>query len=315
MDIRQLQYVLMLADTLNFGRAAQRAYISQPSFSQQIARLEKQIGAKLFDRSSNRVALTAAGEAFLPHAQAIIQSVAEASQEARMLQGLGSKHLRIGVFFDGAGELTPLIIEAYRTAMPDVQISFQELTMTTQIEDLVSEKVDMVLLRSPIADRRVRVHDLYAQPRIVGLPLGHHLGSRQEVFSHDLLNEAFAVPNSEAPPQWGAYWSFDDMRGEPSRVAVTVRSISEGLYAIAYQGAIDTFPSSAARYLKFPGIQFLPLSDSAYSTVSIAVRTDEYRPHVEAFLRVAKQLVSTSLTVVPDAVPLEEAPDGTPQAD
>lgn len=313
MDIRQLQYMTVLAETLHFGRAAQHMHIAPSAFSAQIARLERQIGAQLFDRSANRVTLTPAGEAFLPRAQAILNQVADASEEARILHGVGQKILRIGHFFDGAGELTPLVIEAFRRAMPGVELSFHELSMVDQVDSLAGEAVDIAFIRPPVIDARVQLHELYAQPRVVGLSTGHRLASLDYVSSSDLMDEAFAVPAPEAPPTWGAYWSCDDLRGSPGRVAASVRNVSECLHAIAYQGAIDTVPSSATRFLVFPGVVYRPLVDGSYSTVAVATRTGERRAHVEAFRRIAQQLAITSLSVVPDAVPVHDAPSGTPR--
>src|SRR5688500_18412373 len=111
--------MVTLADTLHFGRAAERMHIAQSAFSTHIARLERQIGAVLFDRTANRVSLTPAGEAFLPRAQAILADVADASAEARLKHTASDSHLTIGLFCDSAGELTPLIVDAFRPAMPD----------------------------------------------------------------------------------------------------------------------------------------------------------------------------------------------------
>jgi DNA-binding transcriptional LysR family regulator len=313
-DVRQLQYMTVLAETLHFGRAAQRMHIAQSAFSTHIARLERQIGAQLFDRSGNRVALTPAGEAFLPRAQAILSQMADASQEARLAHAAHQTHLRIGLFCESAGELTPLIVSAFRQAMPDVQLSFQELSMVNQVEALAAEKVDVAFIRSPMADARVQMHELFAEPRFVGLPSDHPLAALDRVTTSELIEEPFAVAAPEAPSHWRGYWAFDDVRGEPSRVAASVTNVPESLNAIAYQGAVDTFPGSATRFLRFPGVIFRPIADSSYSPIAVATRNDERRVHVEAFRRIAQQLATTSLSVVPDAVPIDQAPDDTPRA-
>ncbi|WP_262107463.1 LysR substrate-binding domain-containing protein [Arthrobacter sp. Marseille-P9274] len=314
MDIRQFQYAITLAETLHFGRAAESLHIAQSAFSTQIARLERQIGAQLFDRSANRVTITAAGEAFVRRAQEILAQVADASQEARILHTASQSQLRIGLFYESAGELTPLIVAAFRKAMPDVELSFRELTMVDQIEAIANEDIDVAFLRSPIADRRVKLLELFAEPRYVGLPAGHALAGQDTIKTYDLVDEAFVVASPMAPPQWRGYWSFDDLRGGPGRIAASVTSVPESLNAIAYQGAVDTFPASATRLHRAPGMVYRRISDGSYSPSALATRTGEHRKHIQAFRNVAQQLSITSLNVVPDAVSVDDAPNGTPRA-
>lgn len=314
MDIRQLEYMVVLAETLHFGRAAQRVHIAQSAFSMQIARLERQVGAQLFDRSANRVRLTPAGEAFLIRALAILSQLADASEEARTLHTVREKRLRVGLFCEGAGELTPLIVSAFRGALPDVELSFHDLSMVDQVEAVASEEVDIALIRMPVLDTRVQLHELYAQPRLVALSAEHRLASFDKVSSSDLLDEAFVVATADAPSTWAEYWSFDDLRGEPGRVVASMRNIAECLHAVAYQGAIDTVPSSVPRFYSFPGVVFRPIVDGSYSPIAVATRTGERHSHVETFRHIAQQLAATSLSVVPDAVPMSEAPSGTPRA-
>ncbi|MDX3522710.1 LysR family transcriptional regulator [Streptomyces scabiei] len=306
MDVRQLEYVVTLADTLHFGRAAERMHIAQSAFSTQIARLERQIGAVLFDRAANRVSLTPAGEAFLPRAQAILADIAEASSEARIRHTAGSNHLTIGLFCDSAGELTPLIVEAFRRTMPHVQLSFTELSMINQVDALVNGDVDVAFVRSPLAHISLDFHGLFAEPRFVGVGIHHELTQRAEIHLADLADQAFAVAAPEAPAKWRAYWSCDDFRGEPGRVAAFVTNVPESLNAIAYAGAVDTFPGSATRFLRFPGIVYKPLTDGTYSAVTLATRKSDHRSQVTAFRSVATHLAGMSLSVVPDAVPFDE---------
>jgi DNA-binding transcriptional LysR family regulator len=313
-DIRQLQYAIALSETLHFGRAAEAMHIAQSAFSTQIARLERQIGAQLFDRSANRVNLTPAGEAFILRAQEILAQVADASLEARLLHSAGQSQLRIGLFYESAGELTPLIVAAFRRAMPDVELSFHELTMVNQVEALANDDVDIAFIRSPIADKRVQLLELFAEPRYVGLPAGHALAGQDTIKTYDLVDEAFVVASPMAPPQWRGYWSFDDLRGGPGRVAASVTSVPESLNAIAYQGAVDTFPGSATRLHRAPGMVYRQISDGSYSPSALATRAGEHRKHVQAFRNVAQQLSVTSLNVVPEAVSVDDAPNGTPRA-
>jgi DNA-binding transcriptional LysR family regulator len=312
-EIRQLEYVIVLGETLHFGRAAQRMHIAQSAFSTQVARLERQVGAQLFDRSGNRVRLTPAGEVYLTRARQIVSEITDASNEARILHTANLMQLRIGLFCEAAAELTPLIMDAFRAAMPGVELSFRELSMVDQVEAVAAEIVDIAFIRSPVTDNRVQLHELFAEPRYVGLPRRHELTALDQVKISDLVEQAFAVAVPEAPADWKGYWAFDDVRGEAGRVAASVTNVPESLNAIAYQGAIDTFPGSATRFLRFPGVAFRRIVDGSYSPIAVATRVGERRAQVEAFRHIAQQLAATSLHVVPEAVPMDEAPNSTPR--
>lgn len=303
MEMRQLQYLVALADTLHFGKAAQRMHIAQSAFSGQIARLEREIGAQLFLRANNRVNLTPAGEAFLPRAIEILAQVDRAGAEARTTQAAVQEHLTIGLFADAAGELTPLIIAAFRGALPDVDVRFQELSMVDQIDALANEKVDVAFVRTPVVDSRVEVHELFAEPRFAALGAQHELADFDAVTVEQLADEPFAVASPDAPSAWSGFWSMDDVRGEPGRVGAYVTNVSESLSAVAYQGAVDTFPGAAARMLRYPGVVYRPLIDGSYAPVAVANRRNDQRHHVATFTRIALRLAQSSLGVVPGAVP------------
>ncbi len=311
MEMRQLQYVVVLAETLHFGKAAQRMHIAQSAFSGQIARLEREIGAQLFDRTNNRVTVTSAGQAFLPRAIEILAQIDEAGAEARTTQAALQSQLTVGLFADAAGELTPLIIAAFRGAMPEVTIRFRELSMVDQIDALADERVDVAFVRTPVVDSRVDIHELFAEPRFAVLGENHELAALEAVTVEQLADQPFAVASPEAPSAWRGFWSMDDVRGEPGRVGAYVTNVSESLSAVAYQDAVDTFPGAAARMLRHPGVVYRPLLDGSYAAVAVATRRDDQRPHVATFTRIARHLALSSLSVVPGAV---QPSDASPEA-
>lgn len=301
MDIRQLQYMVALSETLHFGKAAQQMHIAQSAFSTQVARLERQIGAKLFDRSHNRVSLTPAGEAFLPRAIEILAQVDAAGHVARSTQAFHHDRLVIGMFAEAAGELTPLIIAAFRGAFPEVKLHFQELSMVNQIEALADDTVDVAFIRTPVEDPRVAVHELFAEPRWAVMASNHELAELDEITVTQLADQPFAVASPDAPDAWRGYWSLDDVRGEPGRVGTYVTNVPESLNAVAYQGAVDTFPGSATRMMRSPGVVYRRLVDGTPTFSAVATRVNENRTHVATFTRIAQQLAKTSLSVVPEA--------------
>jgi len=312
MEVRQLRYAVALAETLHFGRAAERMFITQPAFSQHIARLESELGTPLFERSANRVRLTPAGEAFVARAQRVLAELAATEEEVRDIAGGSAGVLRVGIFAEGAGELMPLIFGAYREAFPRVELRFAELTMGTQVASLVDGAVDVAFLRPPIPDPRVELQALFAEPRVAVLPERHALADADSLSVSDLIDEPFAAAALPAPPRWSSFWCCDDDRGEPGRMAARVGSVGESLAAIAHLGAVDTFPASAARRFSYPGVRYVPLRDGAFTPSAIARRADDDRPLIEGFRAIAARMAERHLAAVPDAVAPEQAPQGTP---
>ncbi|MGW7200222.1 LysR substrate-binding domain-containing protein [Streptomyces chryseus] len=303
MEIRQLRYVVRLAETLHFGRAARLEHIAQSSFSGHLARLEGELGVQLFERNSHRVALTPAGAAFAERARDVLSRLADAAAEAGTYAPSHQAVLRIGTFAEAAGELTPLILSIYRELRPDVRLEFTELTMVDQLDKLTEGGVDVAIVRTPFEDDRVTLQPIYSEPRVAALPMGHAMADAESLSVDDLLDEPFVVADVGAPHGWSSYWSCDDRRGARTRVATRVQSAGEGLMAVACLGAVDTLPSTASRFFRHPGVVYVPLRDAAPSVVGFAVRQGNLRPHVHAFGQAVERALRSNLGVVPDALP------------
>jgi DNA-binding transcriptional LysR family regulator len=312
METRQLRYVVLLAETLHFGRAAELAYISQPAFSQQIARLERELKTKLFDRSSNRVRVTPAGALLVERATRLLAELDATEDQVRGLAEGAAGSLRVGVFADGAGEITPLMLSRFQRRFPDVRLRFSELSMTTQLDALITGAVDVAILRPPILDPGVELHALFAEPRVAVLPRGHPLAAGKDISVNDLVDEPFVTAAAGAPAGWGAFWRCDDDRGEPGRVVADMRSVAEGLAGVAYLGAVDTCPGATARHYAHPGVRYVPLRDGAYASVAVAHRRGDARATVRAFCTLAVAVARRHIAAVPRAVAPEAAPAGTP---
>lgn len=299
MDIRQMQYAIALATSLSFRRAAESQHIAQSSFSEQIARLEREVGVRLFERDSHRVALTEAGALFVERAQGMLDDLRATIAEVRDIAGMPETRLRIGLFAEGAGELTPVLMQAFRRAAPSVRLSFCELTMPMQVSALLDTSVDIAIVRPPIGDERLSVHDLFLEPRVAAVSEHHHLSGRDQLHVVDLLEEPM-ISASFQP--WGAFWSCDEERGKPGRPVATVSSVAESLAAVAHLDAVDTFPASAARHYRCPGVRYVPVDDARYASVAIAYCRDEQRDVVHAFARAAVRTAQLSPQLVRDAV-------------
>src|ERR1700745_3573048 len=174
MEMHQLRYVVAVARAGNFSRAAQQCHVSQPSLSQQIQKLEEELGERLFDRMKREVKLTAHGEAFLPRALKILEEVDLARREASDAHRLLRGRLIVGVLPTIAPYLLPAVLGDFAKRFPGVEI--------------------VVAVESrPIQDRRMEVKDLFSEELRLALPPRHPLTRKRTVRLADLEKEPFIV--------------------------------------------------------------------------------------------------------------------------
>lgn len=195
-ELRQLRYVLAVAEHLHFGRAAAELGIAQPPLSQQIKTLERELGTRLFDRTSRRVALTAAGEAFCAEARRAL-SYAERAERAASRVGSGeSGRLALG-FVDSAGyHALPSLVRAFQQRYPDVELVFKECSTAEQTERLHRGELDAGILRPPLAehDRHLfRAVPLGREPFVAVLPARHPLAGIDPLPLARLADEPFIL--------------------------------------------------------------------------------------------------------------------------
>jgi DNA-binding transcriptional LysR family regulator len=302
MELRQLRYAVALSETLHFGRAAQRHYVTQSALSQQIARLERELGTVLFERSSHHVRMTPAGEAFAERARELLADVD--ALHAEVLDAAAGRRgtLHIGLFGDVTAELTPLILNGVTAALPETRLTVRELTMVDQVGALLSGDIDVAILNPPVDTPEIDVDVLFEEPRVAMVPSTHPLASARSAGVADLLDEPFALAAPGAPAAWRAFWSVDDDRGAPCRAGAEVASVWEALVAVAHLGAVDTFPASAIRRYEYAGVTPVPLQDASFARVGIAIRAGDTDPGVLAARAVARRVAAEHLDRVPMAV-------------
>ena len=200
--IRDLRYFVEVADTLHFTRAAESLSISQPTLSKQLRVLEAQLGTALFDRDHRSVRLTAAGEALLPHARAVIAgweaaAAAVASAQATLIVGMSTAPSR---------GLWPAVRREINRTAPGLQLVLRQVAWSDATGGLADRSSDAALVWLPLPDaQRFDWLVVAEEPRMVALPAGHRLAAQGVVDFAELLDEPFlALPPSRGPPR--ALW-------------------------------------------------------------------------------------------------------------
>lgn len=193
MEMHQLRYVVAVARSGNFSRAAEKCHVSQPSLSQQIQKLEAELGERLFDRMKREARLTPPGEAFLRHAVTILEEVDAAKREATDARNLLGGTIRMGVLPTIAPYLLPAVMIEFTGKFPGVEIVVQEETTAGLIKQLLSYEIDFALASHPIQDDRIVVRDLFPEELLLALPPGHPLTHKRAVSVADLKGERLIV--------------------------------------------------------------------------------------------------------------------------
>ncbi|MCO7518535.1 MULTISPECIES: LysR family transcriptional regulator [Pseudomonas] len=194
MELRHLRYFVAVAEELHFGRAAQQLGISQPPLSQQIQALEQELGARLFERTNRRVALSEAGRLFLEEARQVLAQVEKAADVARRAQLGELGEMKVG--FTSSAPFTsriPQAIHAFRQRFPAVHLNLKEMSSREVVEAVFDESIEVGLMRPmPLPDGIVCT-ELFREPLVAVLNASHPLaaGSAQGLYMQALAQEPF----------------------------------------------------------------------------------------------------------------------------
>lgn len=177
MELRQLQYALQIAKEMNFSRAAEKLHIAQPSLSQQLSKLEKEIGVLLFQRNTNSVELTYAGSAFMEQAQKIVDHVEQLKREMGDISQMRKGKLIVGSLPITGSHILPLVLPVFQSRYPEIEIVLVEET-SANLEALTSSgQTDICLLSLPI-DHSALIYQILIEEEIcLAVPPQHHLAS------------------------------------------------------------------------------------------------------------------------------------------
>jgi DNA-binding transcriptional LysR family regulator len=196
-ELRHLRSFLAVAEELHFGRAAARLHISQPPLSQQIRRLEDEIGARLFRRTNRRVQLTPAGRAFLAEARQAIAFAERAVGAAQRVERGELGELVIGYVMSATYGPLPDVIRIFRKRLPEVELKLRNLRSVRQSQALLDRQIDVGLVRPHAADSRILYEALWREPVVVALPSDHPLAHRTVVDIVDLSTDIFLIAPAE----------------------------------------------------------------------------------------------------------------------
>ena len=288
-DLRLVEYFIAVAEELHFGRAAERLHIAQPSLSQQIRRLEAQLGVSLLERNSRNVHLTPAGQALLQEGRKMLSQAQQAIQTVR---AAGAPRLTVGFYGSAASELLPDVLRVSSERLPGVEISVRELLLGS-IDDILDGAVNIAFTRLLPGQTELEVEVLTHEPRLAAIASTHPLAEHQTLTFADLRDESFVinpVARQDGPPP---RWLAEQRRhGLPGRIAAEATSLQEILARVAAGRGVCLVPSAVAQHHARVGVTFVPITDADPAVVSLAWRPGPTCPAVEAFIDASRQVAA-----------------------
>jgi LysR family hydrogen peroxide-inducible transcriptional activator len=214
MELHQLRYAVAIADTGNFTRAAERCNVTQPSLSQQILQLERELGHKLFHRLGRKAVLSEAGAVFLERARRILVEVENASKELSDHPAL-DRRITVGAIQTIAPYLLLPLINKCRRELPNLQINVLEDFRNDLIRAVVEGEVDLAIVTLPVKDPRVSVEPLLTEPLLLVVGKNHPFSSRKEININDLADETFVTMGESSTLAAQIRTFFGDHNFEP----------------------------------------------------------------------------------------------------
>jgi len=189
MNLRDLKYIIAVAETRHFGKAAKQCFVSQPTLSGQIKKLEDELGVAIFERTNRSVEITPVGEAILSHARQIMEQADVINQLARAQQDPLAGALRIGAIPTLSPYLMPLILAPLKKRHPQMKLVLSEELTDTLLQRLHNHEIDAALLATPADEQDLESRPLFDEPFWVAYPSNHPFYTKQSITRRDLDNE------------------------------------------------------------------------------------------------------------------------------
>ena len=193
MELHQLRYFCAVADTGSFSRAAEHSHVSQPSLSQQILKLEAELGARLFDRLGRSVRLTEVGKAFLPRALSVLRELEAARGEVVESKESVSGQVAIGVIPTVAPYFLPAVLTGFAKLFPKSTVTVVEEITPVLLGRLRAGSIDIAILALPVRGHEFEALSLLTEPLFAALPKNHRLARNRAVAIRELRKEPFLL--------------------------------------------------------------------------------------------------------------------------
>ena len=273
----------MLGEELNYRRAAERLFISQPALSTAIKQLEHQFGVVLFTRSTREVALTDLGAAWLPQVKQAITGV-ETVIDDLVAMAQRDRRIHLGYLIGTGADLLFKLVRHFEAAQPDIRLEAREFDFTDPTAGLADGTTEVAIIRPPVDLPEHRMFILDAEDWVACLPRDHRLAHRSELSITELLDDPIVVAPASAG-RWRDYWMAMDARAVPPTIAAVAATYEEETTTIARGLGISFTSEASARLYERQGIAYVPIVDRPRSFTALAWNPVRLSPEAAALVR------------------------------
>ena len=297
MNHRYLRYFIAVAEELSFTRAAERLHTVQPSLSQQIRRLERIVGARLFDREKHRLHLTEAGRIFLQESRAILNYADRAIMLARQAARAEAGYMTIGIVPGVEVKIFPRILPIMRVKYPEIELSLCSLTSSQQLHALHNREIDIGFMRGPIDNPEIASETALCEKLVAVLPSNHTLARLKRVPVASLAKlPMLEVARQIAPALHDAAEEIAARAGVKFKPTLAAENVLMLLSEVASGLGFCLLPDNVRQILP-PNVvaRSLDCDPEPEFPLLVAHRKDERLPAVELFLSLLREQLNFDL--------------------
>ncbi|MGF1673745.1 MAG: LysR family transcriptional regulator [Rivularia sp. (in: cyanobacteria)] len=300
-ELRHLRYFLAVAEELNFGRAAERLNITQPSLSRQIQNLEKELKTILFERNQRQIKLTVPGQIFLIEVEQILVRF---DQGIRIINRASRGEIgQLTVGFQGSSvyDIIPISIKAFRDRFPEVEVIMQPMETSQQVIAIAENNLDVGFVIPPITDANLKVEILLEEPLVLALPENHPLASQSEIPITALANEPLVLASRDRG--CGLHEQIFDIYqrvGLRPNVVCAAREMQVMLGFVAAGMGISLLPSHVKNFQRTGVVYRVLTPEAPIAGLGIAWKSENITPVLSTFLEIVRDIANTP-SLYPDS--------------
>ncbi len=267
MTLTELRYIVAVAREKHFGRAAEACFVSQPTLSVAIKKLEEELDVKLFERGASEVSVTPLGEEIVRQAQSVIEQAAAIKEIAKRGKDPVAGPLRVGVIYTIGPYLLPDLVRQAIASVPQMPLVLQENFTARLLEMLRTGELDCAILAEPFPDTGLAIAPLYDEPFMVAVPSSHALAQRSGISADELKRETMLLLGTghcfrdhvlEVCPEYARFSS----NAEGIRKSFEGSSLETIKYMVAAGMGVTVVPILGVPKDPQPYVTYIPFSDT-----------------------------------------------------
>ncbi len=268
MTLTELRYIVAVAREKHFGRAAEACFVSQPTLSVAIKKLEEELDVKIFERGASEVSVTPLGEEIVRQAQSVIEQAQGIKEIAKRGKDPVSGPLRLGVIYTIGPYLLPDLVKAAIERVPQMPLMLQENFTVKLLDMLRTGELDCAIVAEPFPDTGLAVAPLYDEPFMVAVPVSHPMAARESITAEELKQETMLLLGTghcfrdhvlEVCPEYARFSS----NAEGIRKSFEGSSLETIKYMVASGMGVTVVPQLSVPKDPQPHVRYIPFSDPA----------------------------------------------------